>query len=140
MKVVLDTNVLVSGLLSPSRPPADIVRMTSAGTLQLCYDARILTEYKNILSRPKFGLELAHIEALLDQIKACGYSVAAKPLPKSLPDKEDEPFLEVAIAGQAQCLITGNLKHYPAACRQGIEIFSPADFLEFYRRKQARIS
>lgn len=44
MKVVLDTNVVVSGLLSPFGPPGEIVRMTADGFLELCYDARILSE------------------------------------------------------------------------------------------------
>ena len=134
MKIVLDTNVLVSGLLSPFGPPGEIVRMTSAGMLQICYDARIFAEYQDVLHRPKFVLNAAHTDALLDQIKACGHSVVTQPLKKPLQDAGDEPFLEVAIAGKAACLITGNLKHYPPANRQHVTVLSPADFLDFYRR------
>ena len=133
MKVVLDTNVLVSGLLNPFNPPGEIVRMTSAGMLQLCYDARILSEYKEVLHRPKFELSSGHIHALMDQIKACGHSITAEPLEKALPDPDDEPFLEVAIAGKAVCLITGNIKHYPSPERQQARVLVPADFLTFYR-------
>lgn len=136
MKIVLDTNVLVSGLLSPFKLPGEIVRMTSAGLLQLCYDARVLTEYKNVLIRPNFGFNTNHIEDLFDQVKANGHSVAAEPLKKQLPDTTDEPFLEVALAAKAVCLVTGNLKHYPSASRQGMAIFSPSDFLAFYRTHQ----
>ena len=133
MRIVLDTNVLVSGLLSPFGAPGEIVRMASAGTLQVCYDARILSEYKNVLRRPKFSLDALLTEALLDQVKSCGHSVASKPLDKPLPDPNDEPFLEVAIAGKAVCLITGNLKHYPQASRQGVNVFPPSVFFGFYR-------
>lgn len=134
MKVVLDTNVLVSGLLSPFHAPGEIVRMTSAGMLQICYDARIISEYEQVLARPRFGFHAAHVEALLEQIKACGFQVVGRPLPRSLPDVCDEPFLEVAVAAKADCLITGNLKHYPLSFRQGIRILLPQDFLVFYRK------
>lgn len=133
MKIVLDTNVLVSGLLSPFRAPGEIVRMTSAGLLQLCHDARIISEYHQVLLRPKFGFDQTQISALLDQIQACGQIVASKPLDQPLPDPDDEPFLEVTLAGSASCLVTGNLKDYPAALRQGVKVLTPLDFLKFYR-------
>lgn len=135
MKIVLDTNVVVSGLLSPFGAPAEIVRLVSSGALELCYDARILSEYQNVLLRPKFLFEQVRVGYLLDQIKACGHIVIAKPLPKKLPDPDDEPFLEIALAGKARCLITGNLKHYPVKKRQGMLVVSPVEFLEIYRRK-----
>lgn len=135
MKIVLDTNVLVSGLLRPFGAPGDIVRMTSSGTLELCYDARILSEYQNVLLRPKFHFDQDHVDALFDQIKACGHVVAAKPLAKALPDPNDEPFLEVALAGKARCLVTENLRHYPTKKQQNIPVLSPTQFLEAYRGK-----
>jgi uncharacterized protein len=136
MKIVLDTNVLVAGLLTPFNAPGEIVRMTSAGVLQLCHDARILSEYADVLNRKKFNFNPYHVDALLEQIKARGHQVSGVPLKKPLPDSDDEPFLEAAIAGKAACLVTGNLKHYPHADRQGISILSPSDFLTFYRERQ----
>lgn len=135
MKVVLDTNVVVSGLLSPFGATSEIVRMVSSGILQLCYDAHILSEYRNVLLRPRFPFDLARIDYLLDQIKTCGYVVAARPLAKRLPDPDDEPFLEVALAGEAQYLVTGNLKHYPVKKRQDMFVVSPVEFLEIYRQE-----
>ena len=133
MKIVLDTNVLVSGLLSPFGAPGEIVRMTSAGLLQLCHDARIISEYRQVLLRPKFGFNQAQVSVLLDQIQSCGQTTASKPLDQPLPDPDDEPFLEVALAGRVSCLVTGNLKDYPAALRQGAKVLAPLDFLKFYR-------
>lgn len=135
MKVVLDTNILVSGLLSPFGAPAEIVRMAASGILELCYDARILSEYRSVLLRPKFSFDQVHVGDLLDQIKTCGHIVAAKPLLKKLPDLDDEPFLEIALSGKARCLVTGNLKHFPAMKRQGMLVLSPTEFLEAYRGK-----
>ena len=136
MKVVLDTNVLVAGLLSPFKAPGEIVRMTSAGVLQLCYDARILSEYTAVLHRPKFNLNAVHVDALLGEIKAIGHSVVGVPLKRSLPDRSDEPFLEVAVAGKAACLITGNLKHFPNVEQQEIVVLTPSDFMTFYQKHQ----
>ena len=64
MKIVLDTNVLVSGLLNPYGPPGRIVQMVAAGALQLCFDARIICEYRDVLVRPVFGFQAEHVEAL----------------------------------------------------------------------------
>lgn len=136
MRIALDTNVLVAGLLSPFNPPGEIVRMTSAGILHLCYDARILSGYKDVLRRPKFNFSARHVDNLLDQIKECGHSIAAEPLKKSPPDIDNEPFLEVAISGKATCLITGNLKHYPFTSCQGLQILLPTDFLMVYRSQK----
>ncbi len=136
MKVVLDTNVAVSGLLSPFGPAGEIIRMVASGVLQLCYDARILSEYQSVLVREKFPFDQAHVEDLLEQIKACGYVITGKPLAKRLPDPDDEPFLEVALGGNVQYLVTGNLKHYPAKKREGIRVVTPAEFVEIYRKKK----
>lgn len=133
MKIVLDTNVLVAGLLSPFGACGDIVRMVSSGELTLCIDARILSEYSEVLKRPKFRFAEDEIDALVDFIAVRGKTVAPSPLPKPLPDPDDEPFLEVAIAGSAACLVTGNRVHFPAGRRQGVMILSPREFLTRYR-------
>ena len=135
MNVVVDTNVLVAGLLSPFGPPGEIVRMIASGTLQLCFDARILTEYGEVLARPKFQFSSEQTQALLEQIKTEGLSVAGNPLPARLPDPTDEPFLEAAIAGAVDCLITGNIKHFPSAKRQGAVVLSPSEFLDYFRKR-----
>ncbi len=139
MKIVLDTNVLVSGLLTPFGPSGEIVRMVSAGELVLYMDARILSEYQEVLHRPKFKFNKDHISILLDFIKQYGQFVSGSPLKNRLPDPDDEPFLEVAIAGKVRSLITGNTAHYPPSYREGRRIFSPSEFLVFFR-KQNRIT
>ena len=135
MKIVLDTNVLVSGLLTPFGPSGEIVRMLSAGELILYIDARILSEYEEVLHRPKFKFDKDNISLLLDFIRLYGQFVSSMPLKNRLPDPDDEPFLEVAIAGKVRSLITGNIVHYPPLCREGIKIFSPSEFLEYFRKQ-----
>ncbi|NTV52626.1 MAG: putative toxin-antitoxin system toxin component, PIN family [Candidatus Firestonebacteria bacterium] len=134
MLMVLDTNVLVSGLLSPFGAPAEILRMVVNEELRLCYDARILDEYLEVLARPKFEFEKDDVEALLNQIKLSGQPVYALPLGKRLVHKADEPFLEVLLSGEAECLVTGNLKHFPQDHKSKLRILSPSDFMTFWRK------
>jgi putative PIN family toxin of toxin-antitoxin system len=133
MKIVLDTNVLVSGLLQPFGPSGQIVRLVASGELVLCHDPRILAEYREVLFREKFRFDPERVEALLDQIRAGGIPVMARPLGVRLPDPDDEPFLEIALAGGAQCLVTGNSKHFPIEGRQGAQVLSPREFIELSR-------
>ncbi|MEA2561200.1 MAG: uncharacterized protein QOH06_2704 [Acidobacteriota bacterium] len=135
MKIVLDTNVLVSGLLQSFGPSGQIVRMVAAGDLVLCHDPRVLAEYQEVLLRKKFGFDPERVETLLEEIRAGGIPIAARPLAIRLPDSDDEPFLEIALAGGAQCLVTGNARHYPAEACSGIEVLSPRSFLELYRAR-----
>ncbi len=134
MRIVLDTNVLVSGLLNPYGPPGRIVQGVAAGELAVCFDARIMCEYQEVLARPAFPFRTDQIDALLEEIRAEGEPIAAPPLPSRLPDPDDEPFLEVAIAAFADYLGTGNVRHFPAKHRRGIRVVTPAKFLEIFRQ------
>jgi predicted nucleic acid-binding protein len=125
---------MVAGLLSPFGPCGEIVRMVSSGELTLALDARILTEYREVLARPKFKFDHDKIAALLDLIVYRGTTVAASPLTQPLPDPDDEPFLEVALAAPVACLVTGNHVHFPTASCQGATVLAPAEFLAFYRQ------
>ena len=140
MKIVLDTNVLVAGLLSPFGACAEIVRMVSSGELTLYFDARILSEYNEVLRRSKFRFQIEKIVALLDHTERRGQIVASSPLSNLLPDPGDQPFLEVAVADQAVCLVTGNHAHFPPKLCQEIKVLSPSAFLIFYRKQQKRKS
>ncbi|MDY0087512.1 MAG: putative toxin-antitoxin system toxin component, PIN family [Coriobacteriia bacterium] len=133
---MLDTNVLVSGLLSPFGPPGEIVRMVSSGAVTLCLDARIFSEYDEVLARPRFGFDSDSVAALLDYVDFTGEVIAAKPLVVRLPDADDEPFLEVALACDAGCLVTGNLAHFPPESRAGATVLSPAEFVDRVRSQR----
>ena len=139
MRIVLDTNVLVSGLLSPYGPPGEIVRLVSGGLVSLCLDARILAEYRDVLARPRFGFDATAVADLLAYIESSGEMVASAPLPLRLPDPDDEPFLEAALASCADGLITGNLSHSPPPARSGVAVLSPAEFIELYRSRLAEL-
>lgn len=133
MKVVIDTNVIVSGLLSPYGHPTQILQLLITGKIDICYDARILVEYFRVLNRPKFKFNKENISILLREINSIGESASGSPLKQSLPDSDDDMFLEVALACNAECIITGNLNHFPKKLCADVKIFSPAEFLSYFR-------
>lgn len=136
MKVVLDTNVVVSGLLQPFGPSGQIVRLVAADELALCYDARILAEYRQVLLRPKFRFEPRLVEIFLQQVQSGGADVPARPLALTLPDPDDAMFVEVAVAGRASHLVTGNLKHYPLSSTSGLRVVSPRELVDEIARSE----
>ncbi len=98
MKVVVDTNVLVSGALSPDGSPGKIVRMVMNDSLHVCFDGKILAEYEAVLKRPKLALSIPFVMRLLAQIVAAGESITPSPVACRLPDSTDEMFLEVLLS------------------------------------------
>ena len=129
MIVVVDTNVLVSGLLSAHGAPARVLDLLTTSELRTAYDDRIAAEYRQVLSRPRFGFHPEAVAHLLDYLFAEGSPLVARPLPAALPDLTDQPFWEVA-AEAAAPLVTGNLKHFPAEMRTSIELLTPAALIE----------
>ena len=113
MIAVLDTNVLVSALWTPSGKASAILSAAFSRHLRLCYDYRIMEEYRDVLLRPKFKFSAWQVALLLESIAKDGISVVAEPLPE-IPflDESDRMFYEVAKFCHAP-LVTGNLKHFP---------------------------
>lgn len=113
MIVVLDTNVIVSALWTPNGKAAYIVNQVIVGNLKLCHDYRILTEYRDVLSRPKFKFSSWQVDFLMETFERDGISVSPPSLPSvSFSDESDRIFYEVAKFCNAP-LVTGNLKHFP---------------------------
>jgi putative PIN family toxin of toxin-antitoxin system len=135
MTIVLDTNVLISGVLKPYSKAAAILRLVTDGAIQLAYDLRILAEYREGLKRSKFNFAQENVEGFLKQIEEEGLLVSVKPLKFHLLDPDDEPFLEVALSGGVKAIVTGNKRHFPRKEYEGVKIFSPAEFLEAVKGK-----
>ncbi|OGV66056.1 MAG: putative toxin-antitoxin system toxin component, PIN family [Lentisphaerae bacterium RIFOXYB12_FULL_65_16] len=135
MRIVLDTNVLVSGLLSPFGTCGEIVRMLTSGVFTPCVDARIMLEYDEVLRRPSFKIDPRRIDRLIAYLESTAEVHAPLPLPVQLPDRDDTPFLEVASVARVDCLGTGNLRHFPAECRGGVRVASPGEFVAFFHQR-----
>jgi putative PIN family toxin of toxin-antitoxin system len=122
---VLDTNVLVSGLLSPFEPPGRLVDVLLGRRLRLALDDRIEIEYREVLARPRLGIEPVRREAFLAILQFQEH-VIAMPWPHRAPSDEDDViFLEVAVQAPARTVVTGNLKHFPPGCRGPVTVMSP---------------
>ncbi len=134
MRVVLDTNVLVSALINPHGPPGTIVANALAGRVTPVFDERILAEYRAVLGRNRFGFDAVAVTALLVALEGEGESVVAVPAKIESPDPDDLPFLEVAETALAAALVTGNTRHFrPVRARHGVPVYTPAAFVRKIR-------
>lgn len=124
IKAVIDTNILVSALLSPSKSPAKVIDHVLNGNVLMCYDSRIIAEYQEVLLRPKFGFDKKAIKQVIDFIVHFGISVVPVPITDIFNDEDDRMFYEVAKTAKAY-LITGNARHFPCDPM----IIAPQEFL-----------
>jgi len=115
--VVIDTNVLISALLSKHSDAATVQVLNAVfdGTIIPVFNDEILAEYDNVLHRPKFKFSDTNIQLLLDTIKTYGVFVKQLITNEILPDPKDLVFYEVVMAKQDEnaYLVTGNSKHFP---------------------------
>ncbi len=134
MRVVVDTNVLVSGMLSGASPPAEVLQLILHGDLTLLIDARIAAEYDEVTARARFGFDPAERGAFLKALYAIAEPVVATPIKARLPDPDDHMFMEVAVGGEAGALITGNVRHFPIGnLRLGVPVLTPRQFIDRMR-------
>ncbi|MCL2232323.1 MAG: putative toxin-antitoxin system toxin component, PIN family [Treponema sp.] len=133
MKVVVDTNVIVSALMNVNGTPAKITALILNGKIKPQYDNRIIFEYFEVLSRKEFGFNPEIIHDMIDFFKHEGEYVNADPLNTAFLDESDKKFYEVHKTGQVQYLISGNKKHYPI----DNAIVTPKEFLELYDKDTA---
>lgn len=115
--VVIDTNVLISALLSKHSDAATVQVLNAVfdGTIIPVFNDEILAEYDNVLHRPKFKFSDTNIQLLLDTIKTYGVFAEQLITNEILPDPKDLVFYEVVMAKQDEnaYLVTGNSKHFP---------------------------
>ncbi|MGC9452207.1 MAG: putative toxin-antitoxin system toxin component, PIN family [Oceanipulchritudo sp.] len=137
-EIVLDTNVLISGLLSAQNPPGRIVDALRNGAIRLIADDRILSEYRTVLRRPYFERYIKAIERewMIEFLSRDSRIVVCDQVFDDLPDPKDACFLEVAFNAGLP-LVTGNVKHFPLEKNRGVKVLTPAEFVErsLVRRK-----
>jgi putative PIN family toxin of toxin-antitoxin system len=107
IRAVIDTNVLVSALISPRGKEALIPLLIRQGVIRPCLSPEVLAEYVEVLNRPKFGFDRDESAAMLALFQGHGDHVDAAPLEGrstlDLPDPDDVPFLACALALGASC-------------------------------------
>lgn len=114
---VIDTNVLVSALISSNEDAATVqlVRRMISGEIVPIYSEEIMQEYKEVLSRKKFGFELEPVEYMLRAVAEYGIKTDPEHIDIVLPDIKYKPFYEVVMdtRDNGSYLVTGNIKHFP---------------------------
>lgn len=113
---VIDTNVLVSALLKWDSIPGNVVELVYNGTIVPLLNTHIVSEYREVLARPKFHLTQNIIDDVVDEIEQLGIHVDAEELNVELPDPKDRIFYEVVMEvrkSEDAYLVTGNIKHFP---------------------------
>ena len=112
---VIDTNVLVSALLSrfKNTSTVQLLQLLILGDITPIYNDEILNEYQYVFTRPKFGFPNTIIDETLEVIKRYGINSSRKESNEQLPDPKDIVFYEVALSVDDSYLVTGNTKHFP---------------------------
>jgi len=137
MKIILDSNVFVSGVFF-SGPPFQILRAWRDGGIQLVVSSEILEEYYRVgekLSERFPGVDLEPILALLT-VKA--HLIPSPALPEPVcDDPDDDKFLACAIASGANVVVSGDRHLLKASGYSGITIIRPRKFVDEYLKKEA---
>ncbi len=113
---VIDTNVLVSAMLKWDSVPGNILELAFSGVITPVLNDSIVSEYRAVLSRPKFHLPERVIHDILAEIDHCGVYVDAQEVDVDLPDPKDRVFYEVVMEKRNSddaYLVTGNIRHFP---------------------------
>jgi putative PIN family toxin of toxin-antitoxin system len=112
IKAVLDTNIIISALLTPNGSPAKVFDHVLNGNVTICFDSNIIAEYKEVLGRSKFKFNQNLVSQVLLFIQESGLSVIPIPVNVDFIDDDDKIFYEVAVHVDGH-LVTGNTKHFP---------------------------
>jgi putative PIN family toxin of toxin-antitoxin system len=113
LRVVLDTNIVVSAHLKPDGLERRVLRLALAHQLQLYLSSEIFEEYGIVLNREKFGIDSEKVAESLRNIREAAILTHPKRALSVSPDPDDNKFLECADAAEADYFVTGNKRHFP---------------------------
>ncbi len=113
---VIDTNVLVSAMLKWESVPGSIMELALEGPIVPVLNEAILSEYREVLMRPKFRLTEDIVSDIISSIRKVAIYVDEEHIDIDLPDPKDRVFYEVVMEERKDAdayLVTGNIKHFP---------------------------
>ena len=125
---VIDTNVLVSAMLRWESIPGSILELVFSDVITPVLNEKILSEYREVLNRPKFHFTEDIVEDIISDIEERALYVCEEHLNIELPDEKDRVFYEVTMEKRKTdetYLTTGNIKHFPSETF----IVTPREFL-----------
>ena len=133
MRAVLDTGVLVSALIRRQGTTGDVLRALRDGRFIAVYSTDILVEIIDVLGRPalraKYHIEPDDISVAINLIRLRGDLVVPARKVAACRDPKDDKFLEAALAGGADCIVSGDADLLDLAPFEDIPILRPAEFL-----------
>ncbi|MEA2068117.1 MAG: putative toxin-antitoxin system toxin component, PIN family [Verrucomicrobiota bacterium] len=130
MRIVCDTNVLVSGVLF-NGPPRRILERVALGKIENAISLEILAEAKDVLARPKFGLSSEQVAGIIETFTETFMLVAPVERVRVVEnDPDDDRILEAARAAKADLIISGDKHLLSLGIWSNVEIISPAVFME----------
>ncbi len=128
MPVVIDTSVLVAGLMARRGAASALVAAFFADRLAVAYTAAILSEYAEVLARPEFGgvITPADRMGVILKLRASGHLVKPVTVPDAAwPDRDDLPFVAAALATARKIIVTLNSRDFAPASDCGVRVLSP---------------
>jgi uncharacterized protein len=128
LRLVIDTNVLVSAALRPEGLQRTTFLLSITKPARLYVSAPILEEYGDVLSRPELAIRRGLRMQLLQLIKNHGFLVVPSRRLEVTSDPDDNIFVECADAARADYLVTGNRKHFPPFWKN-TKVISPREFV-----------
>jgi putative PIN family toxin of toxin-antitoxin system len=129
LRLLIDTNILVSAALKPQGLQRTVLVIASAKPAHLYFSSKILAEYKEVSSRPEIRLRIILRNQLLQLLHNRAHVVKPSRRLKVTSDPDDNISLECADAARADYLITDNLRHFPRFWKQS-KIVSSREFLD----------
>jgi putative PIN family toxin of toxin-antitoxin system len=129
IRVVVDTNILVSSLLSPKGNEADLILAIQHGVIVPCIMETIVEEYTEVLARRKFKFKPERISSMLEVFREKGQMFEPTAIPYVSPDPTDTKFLQCAFGALADFLVTGNKRHFPASPYGSTHVVSAGELL-----------
>ena len=128
LRLVIDTNVVVSAALKPEGLQRTVVLLAMAKPARWYVSAAILSEYGMVLARPELKIRRSLRQQLLQLIKNRTRVIVPSRLPQITSDPADNIFVECADAARADYLVTGNPRHFPEFWKN-TKIITSSEFL-----------
>jgi len=128
LRLVIDTNVVISAALKPEGLQRTTFLLAITKPARLYVSRPILDEYAEVLSRPELKIRKGLRQQLLQLIKNRGNLVVPSRRLEVSGDPDDNRFLECADAARADYLVTGNLRHFPRFWKK-TKIITPREFI-----------
>jgi putative PIN family toxin of toxin-antitoxin system len=113
LRLVVDTNIVVSAALKPDGLQRTVLLLAITKPARLYVSDVILTEYRDVLSRPELQIRKGPRQQLFDLIRKRAHLIDAVQTVQVTHDPEDNIFIECADAARADYLVTGNVRHFP---------------------------